>query len=580
MISPYAKAYAAAILPDPDLLVSEWADAHRTLDQASSSEPGRWRTSRTPYLKEIMDCLSATRPEDVVVFMKGAQIGATESGNNWLGYVIHHAPGPMLYVMPTVDTAKRNSKQRIAPMLDSIPEVAEKIATPRSRDSGNTLFQKDYPGGTLIITGANSAVGLRSMPARYLFLDEVDGYPMDLDGEGSPIQLAMRRTATFKRNRKIYMVSTPTIKGMSIVEDHFNRSDQRRYFVPCPDCGEYQPIEWKRIKWVDNDPATTSLLCEHCGVLIPEEKKTPMLYRGEWRPTAEGQFAGFHLSSLYSPAGWYSWADAVSDFLAARDAGEEQMKTWVNTVLGETWEEQGEAIDSLAIMSRTENYPQDAHYPLRTCGVDVQKDRLEASIVGWSKGEEAWLIDHLILPGDTAKQEVWDELDDELRTYSIHLAAIDSGYNTSMVYAFCEGRRYTVPIKGITGIGRPLIEDERKRRQRLRNRRKKSASPEPIGVDQGKALVFSRLKISQKGDGYIHFPATSAFDDEYFAQLTAEKLVTRYSKGRPRQEWVQTRPRNEALDCLVYALAAMRLAGVDLSRALDPDKPKPRWRHR
>ena len=219
---------------------------------------------------------------------------------------------------------------------------------------------------------------------------------------------------------------------------------------------------------------------------------------------------------------------------------------------------------------------------IRTAGVDVQKDRLEVSVVAWGQGEEAWLIDHLVLPGDTARPEVWDDLDEALKDAGVQFAAIDSGFNTSMVYAFTERRRWSVAIKGVTGMGRPLIEDERRRRQRLRTRRKKGAHVEPLGVDQGKALVYSRLKLTQPGAGYIHFPRDPAFDDEYFAQLAAEKLVTKLRGTRPIQEWVQTRPRNEALDCLVYALAALRLSGKSLDRVLpaasiatDPATPDP-----
>jgi phage terminase large subunit GpA-like protein len=577
-MAAYATAYAHGLLPEPDLLVSEWADAHRMLDQAASSEPGRWRTSRTPYLKEIMDCLSATRPEEVVVVMKGAQLGLTETGNNWLGYVIHHAPGPMLYVMPTVDTAKRNSKQRIAPMLDGIPEVAAKIATPRARDSGNTLFQKDYPGGTLIITGANSAVGLRSMPARYLFLDEVDGYPMDLDGEGSPIQLAMRRTATFKRNRKIFMLSTPTIKGLSIIEDYFEQSDQRRFFVPCPECGEYQTIEWARIKWFDGDPSTVKLQCEHCGCLIPEEKKTRMMLSGEWRPTAKGQFTGFHVSSLYSPLGWYSWEDAVREFIQAKDIPE-QLKTWVNTVLGETWEEDGETVEMGGLMARAEDYTGKPDKVVAvTFGADVQKDRIEVEVVGWAAGEESWSLDYQVLPGDPTTPEPWDQLDELLREWKPVAGVVDSGYSTDAVYSYCAKYAHIYPGKGVSGTGKPLVESDLQRRQRLRKLRKKGHAPEPIYVDTGKLLVLNYLQVQVPGPGYCHFPKAPTHDDEYFAQLTGEKLVTRYRKGRPFREWIATRHRVEALDCRVYALAALRLSGVDLN-TLQPDAPKRRWRH-
>ena len=572
MRSSYGQVYAEALLPEPDLTVSEWADEHRLLDQASSSEPGRWRTDRTPYLREIMDSLSASDESDVVVFQKGAQIGASEGGINFVLYAIHHAPAPMLYVLPTVDAAKRVSKQRIAPAIEAIPAVKDKVATPRARDSGNTLFQKDYPGGTLIMTGSNSAVGLRSMPARYLFLDEVDGFPQDLDGEGSPIQLAVRRTATFKRNRKIFMVSTPTIKGLSTIEDYYEQSDQRRYFVPCPDCGEMQPIEWEQIIWDEGDPESAKFACKECGVLSSEAHKTNMLNAGEWRPTAEGRYRGYHLSSLYSPAGWYSWADAAADFISAKHAGQEQLKTFVNTVLGRTWEELGEQIDPTGLIVRREEYPEDLQFKTTTVAVDVQKDRLELEHVGWGEKEESWGLDYIVLPGDTAQGDVWDDLTETLNDLKPDGVVIDSGYNTQLVYDYVAKRRFCWAIKGQSGMGLPLIQDAQKRAMRLRKRRQRAVTPEPIGVDQGKAIIMSRLQLSDPGPGYMHFPAEAEYDDEYFAQLTAEKLVTRYTKGRPRQEWVQTRPRNEALDIRVYGLACLRLLGNKTTRRAHAEK--------
>ena len=572
----YSRAYSAALRPEPDLTVSEWADRHRVLDQASSSEAGKWRTDRTPYLREIMDSLSAQSLDDIIVFQKGAQIGATEAGNNWLGYVIHHAPGSMLYVMPTADSAKRASKQRIGPMLDSIPEVAAKIAAPRARDSGNTLFQKDYAGGTLILTGSNSNVGLRSMPARYLFLDEVSSFPSDVDGEGSPIQLAIRRTATFKRNRKILLCSTPTIDGLCNIQEYFEQSDKRYFNIPCPHCSEMTTITWDRISWQKDEPETACLICGECGAEIQESNKTNMLLRGEWRPTATGRYKGYHLNSLYSPLGWYSWSDAATDFLAAKRGSQEQMKTFVNTVLGQCYQEQGEQLDPTSLIVRREEYPTGQKYDKTTIGIDVQKDRLEAEVVGWdAKTEESWSLDFIILTGDTAQPAVWDDLADLLEDLNPDSVAIDSGYNTSLVYAFCEKRKYCHAVKGISGFGITLIEDAQKRARRLARRRKKAISAEPIGVDQGKSMVYSYLTISEPGPGYCHFPADVAYDDEYFAQLTAEKLVTRYSKGRPRQEWVTTRARNEALDCRVYALAALRLSKNQRKRSPMPQQSEP-----
>ena len=572
----YSLTYSQALRPEPDLTVSEWADRHRVLDQASSSEAGKWRTDRTPYLREIMDSLSAQSPDDIVVFMKGAQIGATEAGNNWLGYVIHHAPGSMLYVMPTADSAKRASKQRIGPMLDSIPEVASKIAAPRARDSGNTLFQKDYAGGTLILTGSNSNVGLRSMPARYLFLDEASSYPSDVDGEGSPVQLAIRRTATFKRNRKVFMCSTPTIDGLCTIQEYYEQSDQRQFYLPCPHCGDFITITWDRISWRDNDPTTACLICSECGSEIAESNKTNMLLRGEWRATATGRYKGYHLSSLYSPLGWYSWSDAATDFIAAKKGSQEQLKTFVNTVLGECWQEQGEQLDPSTLIVRREEYPADITFDKTTIGIDVQKDRLELEHVGWNaKTEESWSLDYIILTGDTAQPAVWEELSELLEDLTPDAVAIDSGYNTQLVYDFVAKRKFCYAIKGVSGFGIALIEDAQKRARRLARRRKKALSAEPIGVDQGKSMVYSYLTITEQGPGYCHFPADAAYDDEYFAQLTAEKLVTRYSKGRPRQEWVTTRARNEALDCRVYALSALRLSKNQRKRSPMPQQKAP-----
>ena len=471
----YSEIYAAALRPEPELTVSEWADRHRVLDQASSSEAGKWRTDRTPYLREIMDSLSAQSDSDIVVFMKGAQIGATECGNNWLGYVIHHAPGSMLYVMPTADSAKRASKQRIGPMLDSIPEVAAKISAPRARDSGNTLFQKDYAGGTLILTGSNSNVGLRSMPARYLFLDEVSSYPSDVDGEGSPVQLAIRRTATFKRNRRVFLCSTPTIDGLCTIQEYHEQSDKRQFYLPCPHCGEYITITWDRIKWQNNDPMTACLVCSECGAEIAESNKTNMLLKGEWRATASGRYKGYHLSSLYSPLGWYSWSDAATDFIAAKKGSQEQLKTFVNTVLGECWQEQGEQVDPGALITRREEYPENLEFGKTTVGIDVQKDRLELEHVGWDlKTEESWSLDYIIIAGDTARPEVWDELSEVLEDLNADAVAIDSGYNTQLVYDFVAKRKWCYAVKGVAGFGIGLIEDAQKRARRLARRRKKA----------------------------------------------------------------------------------------------------------
>ena len=286
-IRVYEEAFLQGMKPDPLLTVSEWADDNRMLASVASGEPGPWRTTRTPYLKEIMDCLSPSSIIERVVAMFGSQLGKTETGLNWVGYVVHHAPGPMLMVQPTVEMAKRYSKQRVGPLIESSDAIRERIKPARAKDSGNTVLSKEFPGGILLMTGANSAVGLSSAPIRYLFMDEVDRFPGDADGEGDPVALAIQRTANFS-NRKILLTSTPTIKGFSRVEAAYAESDQRRYWVPCPECGEFQILEWKQVRWPHGDREKAFYACVHCEASIQNHQKGWMLENGKWIAEAEG----------------------------------------------------------------------------------------------------------------------------------------------------------------------------------------------------------------------------------------------------------------------------------------------------
>ena len=285
------RAWGEGLAPDPELTVSEWADRHRVLSSRASAEPGRYRTDRTPAMRAVMDALSPSHPAERIVFMKAAQVGATEAGNNWIGYVIDQVPGPMLAVQPTVELAKRNSRQRIDPLIEESLRLRERVQPARARDAGNTVLSKEFRGGILILTGANSAVGLRSIPARYLFLDEIDAYPPSADQEGDPVALAEARSLTFAHRRKVFLVSTPTLKGLSRIEQAYERSDQRRYFVPCPHCGHRQWLRFERLRWEPERPETAHYLCEGCEAPIEERHKTTMFAAGEWRPTAEARDA-------------------------------------------------------------------------------------------------------------------------------------------------------------------------------------------------------------------------------------------------------------------------------------------------
>lgn len=571
MINPYKlfrESYTEGLQLDPDLSVSEWSDEFRVLPSKGSAEPGKWRTSRTPYLKEILDCLSPKSSVEKVVFMKGSQLGGTEAGNCWISFIIAQAPAPTMVVQPTVELAKRWSVQRLAPTINETPILRNSVSDPKSRDSGNTQLVKEFKGGIIVATGANSAVGLRSMPVRYLMLDEVDAYPLDADGEGDPVSLAIKRTATFSR-RKILEISTPTIKGISRIEREYNASDARRYFVPCPFCKSEQFLKWQNVVWdKDEDgnhlPETVRYECESCGVHIPEHHKGEMLSKGRWVATntsSNNRTVGFHLNCLYSPAGWKSWEECVREFLEAKE-DRYMLKTWTNTVLGEVFEEQGEGVEYEYLYARREDYtcdPLPEKVCLLTAGIDTQDDRIAVEVVGWCIGEESYSLMYEEIPGDPGGTQVWDKLDDLLNInfnhpsgtkLTIASAFIDSGgHHTDSVYRYCAPRQIKriYACKGSSVAGKPIINKPSKIAR-------STALLFSIGTDTAKEVIYSRLKIGEPQKGFMHFPFS--YDREYFLMLTAEKVVTKFSKGFPKREWVKTRRRNEALDCRVYAFAS------------------------
>ena len=596
-LSVYESAFNQGLAPDPVLTVSEWADGNRMLSSKASAEPGSWRTSRTPYLREIMDSLSVYDPVQRIVLMAGAQIGKTEAGNNWLGYIIQHAPAPMLYVNPTVEIAQKVSKQRVAPMIEETPTLRDRIAPSRSRDSGNTLLMKEFMGGVLMMTGANSAAGLRSMPVRFLYLDEIDAYPGDVEGEGDPINLAEKRTTTFSR-RKVFMTSTPTIKDVSKVEREFERSDKRRYYVPCPHCGHKQWLRWRgfnddhndqrskayRLVWADDLKTKAGYICEDCGTIIEERYKTFLLENGEWMPTAigDGVTRGYHLNSLYSPAGWKSWVEILREFEEA-SADPSKLKTFVNTTLGETFEEAYSArLDADGLAKRAELYDL-LTVPMSglvvTAGIDVQDNRIEIVQRAWGEGEESWLVNRSVIHGDPGKIELWNQVLDVLdmplmhesgATMTTYAAAIDSGgHYTHEVYAFARQHknRHILAIKGMSQpgkviLGKPTKQDINIRQQTI----KRGVSLWPVGTDTAKATIYGRLRNTESGPGTYHWPVGLPVD--YWQQLTAEKQITKVVNGFAKRVWVKKAgDRNEALDCEVYSLAALEYLYTRHNRA-------------
>ena len=596
-----AELFAEFMRPPAAVTVSQWADGNRMLSGKASSEPGPWRTDRTPYLRQIMDDLSARSSVQEVVVMFAAQLGKSESGMNWLGYIIDNEPGPVMCVQPTTDMAKRFSRQRITPMLEETPALRRKVRENRSRDDANTTLMKDFAGGVLVVSGANSAASLRSMPVRYLFLDEIDAYPLDVDGEGDPVALAEKRTSTFAR-RKVLKVSTPTTKDFSRIEGAYLQTNACRFHVPCPHCGEHQALEWGAkgdhgLKWrklEDGSPDLTSVhyVCKHCGGILEEHHKPAMLAGGHWLASKEasraGRQTGYHLNALYAPLGWIGWADLVAQWhdatLAAKQGDVSKLKTFTNTVLAETWEEQGDKVATHELARRAEEYPlgQVPHGGLMlTMGVDVQGDRIECRTWAWGRGQESWLVDREIIYGDPAIEEnqpgsVWTSLTERRRTPYLHASgaqvlvqacAIDTGgHHTQQVYAYVRAHHHAnvLAVKGSSARGKAILSkpsdiDVTWRGQKI----PRGVKLWLVGTDIAKGVIYGRLRQAQPGPGFIHLPRALATTDE-FDQMTAERLVTKYIKGHARMEWVKPNGRrNEALDCAVYAYAAAIWAGIE-----------------
>lgn len=561
--------------------MSQWADLERKLSPEASAEPGQWRTDRAPYQRGMMDAVNDPTVETVVI-MTSAQIGKTELLNNVVGFYVDFDASPILCLQPTLEMAQTWSKDRLAPMIRDTPALREKFKTAKARDSGNTQLHKTFPGGHITMAGANSPASLASRPIRILLCDEVDRYPASAGTEGDPVSLGRKRTTTFW-NRKIILTSTPTIKGVSRIEEEFELSDKRRYYVPCPECGERQKLVWANIVFDVKKPRQAFYACVN-GCVIDESDKQWMLTQGEW--VAEAEFngrAGFHLNELYSP--WRKWWEVVKDFLEAKPRPD-TLKTWTNTSLGETWEERGERLEHKGLSDRREPYDSESlpdDILVITAAADVQGDRIEALSQGWGLEHEHWDIEHKIFWGDPAKKKVWQELDEWLlKTYQvagrglkIACAAIDSGGNkTEHVYNFCKARqgRRVFAIKGSSEYYAPVASKPRqvgKQRVMLYS----------IGTDTVKDLVLmSWLKIEEPGPGYIHFP--NDVDEEYFKQLTGEERKTVYVRGVKRLKYEKLRERQEVLDLHVYNFAAFVILAPNLkaiqSKRLPPEKkPEP-----
>ncbi|MBU68542.1 MAG: terminase [Cupriavidus sp.] len=585
----YASGYAALrrellvarrrnIQPPPKLSLSQWAERYAVLSRETSAQTGRFRAF--PYQNGIMDAVTDPTVEMITV-QKSARVGYTKILDHVAGYFIHQDPSPMLIVQPRVEDAEDYSTTEIEPMLRDTPAIAEIVGDLKKKDSKQKILKRVFRNGSSIsFVGANSPGGFRRITARIVAFDEVDGYPVQGAGkEGDQIKLGIKRTESFW-NRKVILGSTPTVKGFSRIEKSYNNSDQRRYYVPCPQCGEMQVLEWGGpdtaygLKWDKDEngnglPDTVYYVCRHNGCVIHDADKPDMVARGEWRATKPFQgHAGFHIWAGYSLFPNASWRNLVAEWLDVKDDPLAR-QTFINLVLGETYEDRGDrALKEDQLVARCEVWPAEVQdgVAVVTIGVDTQDDRFECEVVGWGRNEESWSIAHEVIEGDLETPEPWERLDAFLkriwyradgRGFEAMATCMDSGgHHTQKVYEFCKERlgRRVWAIKGesaVRGKRNPVWPTKKPSR-----RTKSSFRPIILGVNAAKDTIRNRLHLETPGPGYMHFPADR--DINYFAQLTAERVLVKVANGQRYRVWDLPSGRaNEALDIRVYAYGAL-----------------------
>lgn len=559
-------------LPPRELTVSEWADENRVLVSNNSAAPGRWDTNFAPFQREIMDAFTDPKTETIVI-KSSAQVGKSEILNNCIGRTIDCDPGPMMMVQTTEEAAKAYSKERIAPMIESCPTLSAKVSDPKTRDGGNTLKSKTFPGGFLAFAGANAPSGLRSKPIRYLFMDEVEGYPASAGTEGDPVKLAIMRTATFP-NRKIMMCSTPLLAENSRIDKAYKQGTQEEWCVQCPVCGEYSFVKFDDIRFEHSEETVGGekqyeewdirWRCPNCMKEHNEYDVKRM--KAKWIPRnvkAIGKGTrSFHMNAFISP--WCSWKTLVHEFLTSHE-DENQLQVFVNTKLGETWELRDRSGKPEELYRRREWY--NAEVPegalVLTCGIDTQDNRLEYEVVGWGRMEESWGIQYGVIPGDPDTEEVWNQLDDVLdrewklpngKAIKITVSFIDrGGHKADSVVNHCLQRTHKriYPIIGIRGDGKPYAELN-----------KQTGHVEfRICVSNGKAGIMSATAVQQPGGRYCHFPQNekTGYTLDYFRGLISESIVVHTKNGVNVAQWEKMQGvRNEPLDCRNYARAAFK----------------------
>jgi phage terminase large subunit GpA-like protein len=567
------------LAPPPSLTVSEWADRFRKVP-SYSAEAGQWVTDRTPYLREIMDSMSEPGVNRVV-FQKCARIGATEAGLNMVGYFIHQDPSAIMIVQPTVDDAKDFSKEQLAPTIEDTDVLRERVSS-GVKDSKNTIVAKVFPGGSVVLGGANSPRFFRRRTVRFLVLEEVDGYggSAAAKAEGDQMGIAEKRTETYGYRRKVYINSTPTLKGHSRIAREFKRSDQRYYHVPCPHCGHRQRLMWERLKYKDVE--APAYQCAGCEQLIDESDKDAMVAAGEWvvtNPLRETR--GYHLNALYSP--FVRWLRLVEEWEDAQ-GDPEKLQVFINTALGEEWEDR-EAEDLKAtLVARSTRYdgsdgdgPRAFDVPkmgcVLVCGVDKQAAELHYVVRAYGPGEQSWLVDWGIFRGDTSRPEVWAELEQWRTTrrwvheggarLGIRAMCVDSGDDPDPVYAWTRPRlaQHVYAIKGSSDPTAPILP-----KKFTRTRQKSRLYV--IGVQAIKKRIFRRMGMAAPdpcpldvSPSFMHF--NDRADATYWDEMFSQRSVWSNYRGKRLQRYeLLSGKHDEKLDGEVYAYAALHLGPV------------------
>lgn len=568
--------------PLPKTSVSNWADNHRMLSSGISAEPGKWKTSRAPYQKDIMNAFTEPGIHRVVV-KSSSQIGKSDMMNNVIGRFAHLDPCAIMMIQPTIDMAQDYSKTRIAPMIRDTKVLNNLFYDVKSRDANNTILSKVFPGGRLIMCGANSPAGLASRPIRILLADEVDRFPDSAGTEGDPVDLAAKRMTTFW-NSCMGLFSTPTNEGSSRIDEEYLAGTQEEWQHKCPNCGEYHllrhidmTVDYKEIKTPSGKKTVivndVKWRCPHCGFSFSEKemKQTPQKYISRNADALKNGIRSFFVNGFTSP--WMTWTRIMREWLEAKGDPERE-KVIMNTVFGESYKQKGAFEDEQIFLRRRESYG--AELPngvlLLTAAIDTQDNRLEYEVVGWGKEEECWGIRKGIVLGAPNQARTWKEIDNILdKTYhfadgkglKVVRTFIDSGgHYTSDVYNYCQKNfhKQRFAIKGRGGPGIPLI-------YKIAKANNAKAPLILLGVDDGKQQIMDRLSIDSPGPLYFHFPqdegikelSNRGYDDLYFKGIISEHKKVYKRNGVLREVWETTKNvRNEPLDLRNYNLACMK----------------------